>query len=100
MHGNTYKTSSGVKTRSWNHILEEVRDFFAVHQAEGTLAGGVHFEMTGKEVTECVGGMIDLKAESLSKRYESLCDPRLNLSQSLELAFEIAEILKKQRQVK
>jgi 3-deoxy-7-phosphoheptulonate synthase len=100
MHGNTYKTSSGVKTRSWNHILEEVRDFFAVHQAEGTRAGGVHFEMTGKEVTECVGGMIDLKAESLSKRYESLCDPRLNLSQSLELAFEIAEILKKQRQVK
>ncbi|GJQ14343.1 hypothetical protein GpartN1_g6134.t1 [Galdieria partita] len=98
MHGNTYKTSFGVKTRSWNHILEEVRDFFAVHRAEGSRAGGVHFEMTGKEVTECVGGMVDLTAESLSKRYESLCDPRLNLSQSLELAFEIADILKKQRQ--
>lgn len=100
MHGNTYKTSSGVKTRSWEDILAEVRDFFAVHEAEGTRAGGVHFEMTGKEVTECVGGMIDLKAESLSERYESLCDPRLNLSQSLELAFEIAEILKKQRQTR
>eukprot|EP00871_Galdieria_phlegrea_P000610 jgi/Galph1/154/GphlegSOOS_G4960.1 len=97
MHGNTFKTHSEVKTRSWNDIMSEVRDFFAIHQAEGTRAGGVHFEMTGKEVTECVGGMKELTTDCLGQRYESLCDPRLNLSQSLELAFEIAEILKKQR---
>lgn len=97
MHGNTFKADSGFKTRSWNRIMTEVRGFFAVHEAEGTKAGGLHFEMTGKEVTECVGGTRKIKAEDLSQRYESLCDPRLNQSQALEMAFEAAEILRSQR---
>lgn len=98
MHGNTFKAESGYKTRSWNRIMTEVRGFFAVHEAEGTKAGGLHFEMTGKEVTECVGGMTDIKASDLSRRYESLCDPRLNLSQALEMAFEAADILRDLRE--
>lgn len=97
MHGNTFKADSGFKTRSWNRIMTEVRGFFAVHEAEGTKAGGLHFEMTGKEVTECVGGTRDIKSEDLSQRYESLCDPRLNQSQALEMAFEAAQILRSQR---
>lgn len=97
MHGNTFKADSGFKTRSWNRIMTEVRGFFAVHEAEGTKAGGLHFEMTGKEVTECVGGTREVKSEDLSRRYESLCDPRLNQSQALEMAFEAAEILRSQR---
>lgn len=77
--------------------MTEVRGFFAVHEAEGTKPGGLHFEMTGKEVTECVGGTRDIKASDLSQRYESLCDPRLNQSQALEMAFEAAEILRMRR---
>ncbi|CAN8073488.1 unnamed protein product [Agarophyton chilense] len=97
MHGNTFKSDSGFKTRSWNQIIAEVRGFFTIHAAEGSVPGGLHFEMTGKEVTECVGGTKQVKSEHLSQKYESLCDPRLNQSQSLEMAFEVAEILRSMR---
>jgi 3-deoxy-7-phosphoheptulonate synthase len=95
MHGNTIKSPNGYKTRKFNDILSEVRQFFAVHQAEGTYAGGVHFEMTGQDVTECLGGAQAISEIDLSNRYHTHCDPRLNASQSLELAFLIAEELKK-----
>ncbi|KLN59262.1 phospho-2-dehydro-3-deoxyheptonate aldolase [Kiloniella spongiae] len=98
MHGNTIKSSSGYKTRPFDRVLAEVRNFFAVHKAEGTYAGGVHFEMTGKDVTECIGGAQAIKDEDLSARYHTYCDPRLNASQSLELAFLIAEQLKDERE--
>jgi 3-deoxy-7-phosphoheptulonate synthase len=97
MHGNTIKSSTGYKTRPFDRILAEVRGFFAVHQAEGTHAGGVHVEMTGKDVTECLGGAQLIDEEQLASRYHTHCDPRLNASQSLELAFLIAEMLKQQR---
>ena len=93
MHGNTIKSSTGYKTRPFDSILREVREFFAVHKAEGTVPGGVHFEMTGKDVTECTGGVRDVTDEDLSDRYHTACDPRLNASQSLELAFLVAEEL-------
>jgi 3-deoxy-7-phosphoheptulonate synthase len=93
MHGNTIKSSSGYKTRPFDLVLREVRDFFAVHNAEGTIPGGVHFEMTGKDVTECTGGLRAITDEDLSDRYHTACDPRLNASQSLELAFLVAEEL-------
>jgi len=95
MHGNTVKADSGYKTRPFDRILQEVREFFDVHEAEGTYAGGVHFEMTGKNVTECIGGMHGLTDADLSSRYHTVCDPRLNASQALELAFLLAEELKK-----
>ena len=91
MHGNTIKSSSGYKTRPFDRVLAEVRNFFAVHKAEGTYAGGVHFEMTGKDVTECIGGAQAIKDEDLSARYHTYCDPRLNADQSLELAFLVAD---------
>jgi 3-deoxy-7-phosphoheptulonate synthase len=97
MHGNTIKSSSGYKTRPFDRILGEVRSFFAVHKAEGTHAGGVHVEMTGQEVTECTGGAQAITDEALADRYHTHCDPRLNASQSLELAFLIAEALKEER---
>ncbi|MEM8693055.1 MAG: 3-deoxy-7-phosphoheptulonate synthase class II [Pseudomonadota bacterium] len=93
MHGNTVKSNSGYKTRFFNAILQEIRDFFAVHQSEGTAPGGVHFEMTGQDVTECTGGLRAVSDEDLSARYHTACDPRLNASQSLELAFLVAEEL-------
>ena len=93
MHGNTVKSNSGYKTRFFNAILQEIRDFFAVHQSEGTVPGGVHFEMTGQDVTECTGGLRAVSDEDLSARYHTACDPRLNASQSLELAFLVAEEL-------
>ena len=93
MHGNTIKSSTGYKTRPFDSVLREVRDFFAVHAAEGTQPGGVHFEMTGQDVTECTGGVRDVSEEDLSDRYHTACDPRLNASQSLELAFLVAEEL-------
>lgn len=93
MHGNTIKSSNGYKTRPFDRILAEVQNFFAVHKAEGTHAGGVHFEMTGQNVTECLGGDQNLKETDLSDRYHTVCDPRLNQSQALELAFLIAEEL-------
>lgn len=97
MHGNTIKASSGYKTRPMDRILTEVRKFFEVHAAEGTHAGGVHFEMTGQDVTECLGGAQAISAEDLSARYHTHCDPRLNASQSLELAFQLSEALKAER---
>jgi 3-deoxy-7-phosphoheptulonate synthase len=97
MHGNTIESSSGYKTRPFDRILAEVRSFFAVHKAEGTHAGGVHVEMTGQEVTECTGGAQAITEDGLSDRYHTHCDPRLNASQSLELAFLIAEALKDER---
>jgi 3-deoxy-7-phosphoheptulonate synthase len=94
MHGNTIKSASGYKTRPFDAVLREVQEFFAIHRAEGTIPGGVHFEMTGQDVTECTGGMRALSDESLSDRYHTACDPRLNASQSLELAFLVAEELR------
>lgn len=100
MHANTVKSNSGYKTRHFDSILEEVRSFFAVHKAEGTHAGGVHFEMTGRNVTECVGGSTDVTDADLGSRYHTHCDPRLNASQALELSFLIAEQLKAERMEK
>jgi 3-deoxy-7-phosphoheptulonate synthase len=97
MHGNTIKSASGYKTRPFDRILSEVKSFFTVHRAEGTHAGGVHFEMTGQDVTECIGGAKAVTEDSLADRYHTHCDPRLNASQSLELAFLIAEQLKAER---
>ncbi len=97
MHGNTIKSVSGFKTRPFDRILSEVRSFFEIHRAEGTYAGGVHFEMTGQNVTECIGGAEAITDEKLADRYHTHCDPRLNASQSLELAFQIAEGLKQER---
>lgn len=97
MHGNTIKASSGYKTRPFDRILAEVRSFFAVHAAEGTHAGGVHFEMTGQNVTECTGGAQAITEENLADRYHTHCDPRLNANQSIELAFLIAEMLRDAR---
>ncbi len=97
MHGNTIKSANGYKTRPFDRILAEVRGFFAVHRAEGTHAGGVHFEMTGQDVTECTGGAQAITEHRLGDRYHTHCDPRLNASQSLELAFLIAEALKQER---
>jgi 3-deoxy-7-phosphoheptulonate synthase len=93
MHGNTIKSSTGYKTRPFESVLREVREFFGVHKAEGTVPGGVHFEMTGQDVTECTGGVRAVTEEDLSSRYHTACDPRLNASQSLELAFLVAEEL-------
>ena len=89
MHGNTIKSSTGYKTRPFESVLREVREFFEIHNAEGTIPGGVHFEMTGQDVTECTGGVRAVTDENLSDRYHTACDPRLNASQSLELAFLI-----------
>ncbi len=97
MHGNTIKAQSGYKTRPFDQILQEVRGFFAVHEAEGTHAGGVHIELTGQNVTECTGGAQAITDEGLSDRYHTHCDPRLNASQSLELAFLVGEHLKAKR---
>ncbi|MEK7246260.1 MAG: 3-deoxy-7-phosphoheptulonate synthase class II, partial [Pseudomonadota bacterium] len=97
MHGNTVQSSSGYKTRHVDRILAEVGGFFAVHRAEGTHAGGVHFEMTGQDVTECVGGAQAITEANLKDRYHTHCDPRLNAKQALELAFVIAEALKQER---
>jgi 3-deoxy-7-phosphoheptulonate synthase len=97
MHGNTIKSSTGYKTRPFDAVLREVREFFGVHQAEGTVPGGVHFEMTGQDVTECTGGVRAVSDEDLSDRYHTACDPRLNASQSLELAFLVAEELSARR---
>ncbi|MFO1188699.1 MAG: 3-deoxy-7-phosphoheptulonate synthase class II [Alphaproteobacteria bacterium] len=97
MHGNTMKSAHGYKTRSFDRIMNEVRSFFAIHRAEGSYAGGVHCEMTGQDVTECIGGAQAITEDRLSDRYHTHCDPRLNANQSIELAFLIAEALKEQR---
>ncbi|HEX6956955.1 MAG TPA: 3-deoxy-7-phosphoheptulonate synthase class II [Ferrovibrio sp.] len=97
MHGNTLTSTSGYKTRPFDRILSEVRQFFEVHIAEGTNAGGIHLELTGQDVTECMGGAQAIGDDDLSSRYHTHCDPRLNASQALELAFLIAEMLKLER---
>jgi 3-deoxy-7-phosphoheptulonate synthase len=97
MHGNTIKAASGYKTRPFEMVMSEVRDFFAVHQAEGTHAGGIHLEMTGKNVTECTGGARALTDADLSDRYHTYCDPRLNAEQALEIAFLTSEMIKRER---
>jgi 3-deoxy-7-phosphoheptulonate synthase len=98
MHGNTISTAANLKTRSFDAILSEVRSFFDIHAAEGSWAGGVHVEMTGQDVTECVGGAHRLTEADLGTRYETFCDPRLNAEQSLELAFLVAAELKRRRE--
>ena len=97
MHGNTVTSASGYKTRPFDHILQEVKSFFAIHAAEGTFAGGVHLEMTGKDVTECTGGARAITEAELNDRYHTFCDPRLNAEQSIDLAFLLAELLKAER---
>src|SRR5262249_50653128 len=97
MHGNTITAANGLKTRPFGRILDELHAAFQVHAAEGTHAGGVHFELTGQNVTECLGGAQAISEEGLSANYLTHCDPRLNASQALELAFEIAEALKRSR---
>jgi 3-deoxy-7-phosphoheptulonate synthase len=94
MHGNTLRSESGYKTRRFCDITEEIAGFFAVHKAEGTHAGGVHLELTGGHVTECLGGAEEVLDTHLGTRYETVCDPRLNASQSIELAFRVAELLR------
>ena len=87
MHGNTIKAATGYKTRPFDRIMSEIRSFFDVHRAEGTYAGGVHLEMTGKNVTECTGGAQAISEADLSDRYHTYCDPRLNAEQAIEVAF-------------
>jgi 3-deoxy-7-phosphoheptulonate synthase len=98
MHGNTITAANGLKTRRFDRILDELHAAFQVHTAEGTHAGGVHFELTGQDVTECIGGAQEISEAGLGERYLTHCDPRLNATQALELAFEIAEALKRERQ--
>ena len=97
MHGNTIKAASGYKTRPFERIQSEIRSFFDIHAAEGTFAGGVHLEMTGKNVTECTGGARAISDEDLRDRYHTFCDPRLNAEQAIETAFLVAELLKRER---
>ncbi|MCB1535479.1 MAG: 3-deoxy-7-phosphoheptulonate synthase class II [Rhodoblastus sp.] len=99
MHGNTI-TAAGYKTRPFDRIMSEIRTFFAIHRAEGTYAGGVHLEMTGKNVTECMGGARAITETNLSEMYDTSCDPRLNAEQSIEVAFLVAELLKDERQAR
>ena len=97
MHGNTVKAAAGYKTRPFDQIMSEIRTFFSVHQAEGTYAGGMHLEMTGKNVTECIGGARAISEADLRDRYHTYCDPRLNAEQAIEVAFLVAELLKAER---
>ena len=97
MHGNTFKAQTGYKTRAFDNIMNEVEQFFQIHRSEGTYAGGIHLEMTGQDVTECVGGLQEIKEENLGDRYHTHCDPRLNANQGLELAFRLSEELSKYR---
>jgi 3-deoxy-7-phosphoheptulonate synthase len=97
MHGNTITSGNGYKTRPFDRIIGEVKNFFAVHEAEGTYAGGIHLEMTGKNVTECTGGARAISDIDLADRYHTHCDPRLNAEQAIEMAFLVADLLKRQR---
>ena len=94
MHANIFRTASGIKTRSFDAIMAEVEGFFEVCRAEDVWPGGVHLEFTGEDVTECLGGSAEVLEEELTARYESLCDPRLNARQSLDLAFRVAELMR------
>ena len=98
MHGNTIKTGTGYKTRPFDRIMGEIKAFFAVHRAEGSYAGGIHLEMTGKNVTECTGGARSISEAELRDRYHTYCDPRLNADQALDVAFLVAELLKLERE--
>ena len=93
MHGNTFTSDTGRKTRDFDAVLAEIAGFFAAHWAEGTWPGGVHIELTGEDVTECLGGGDALGHADLDDRYETMCDPRLNGRQSIDLAFQVAELL-------
>ena len=93
MHGNVVKTSEGIKTRDFGAILQELREVFTIHESIGSQLGGVHFELTGENVTECTGGSEYVSEADLRRQYETFCDPRLNYSQSLEMAFLIADML-------
>jgi 3-deoxy-7-phosphoheptulonate synthase len=93
MHGNTRSTANGVKTRLFDDVLDEVRGFFEVHRDLGSNPGGIHIELTGDDVTECVGGLSGLSEDGLHERYETACDPRLNRIQALELAFLVSDML-------
>jgi 3-deoxy-7-phosphoheptulonate synthase len=95
MHGNTETTASGRKTRRLDAIFGELEQTFTVHAQVGSRLGGVHFEMTGEDVTECLGGSLEVREGDLDRSYETACDPRLNGSQALEMAFRIAELLRK-----
>ncbi len=97
MHGNTINVAGGYKTRPFERVMDEIRGFFAIHRGEGTHAGGVHLEMTGKNVTECTGGAREISEVDLSNRYHTHCDPRLNAEQAIEVAFLVAELLKAER---
>jgi len=90
MHGNTVSTSSGIKTRSFQDVLREVEVSFDVHERLGSTLGGVHFELTGEDVTECVGGAVGITEQDLERNYSTLCDPRLNYRQALEMSFHLA----------
>jgi 3-deoxy-7-phosphoheptulonate synthase len=94
MHANTFKSSTGYKTRSFDKILNEIEAFFKVHHEENSFPGGIHLEITGLDVTECIGGSQKIKEENLSDRYHTHCDPRLNASQGLDLAFKLSDFLK------
>ena len=93
MHGNTFTSETGHKTRHFDDVLAEVSGFFAAHRQAGTWAGGIHVELTGEDVTECLGGAEQLQTEDLGRRYETMCDPRLNARQGLDLAFRVAELV-------
>ena len=94
MHGNTFTGPGGRKTRHFDHVLAEIREFFAACRAEGAWPGGVHVELTGDNVTECLGGTDEVLEDQLELRYTTTCDPRLNASQSLDLAFQVADLLR------
>ncbi|MDX6492585.1 MAG: 3-deoxy-7-phosphoheptulonate synthase, partial [Gaiellaceae bacterium] len=94
MHGNAFTTESGHKTRHFDTVMAELEGFFSAHAAEGTWPGGVHIEFTGDDVTECLGGSEAVSEDELDTRYETLCDPRLNARQSLDLAFRVAELMR------
>jgi len=95
MHGNTFTSQSGRKTRHLDAVMTEIAGFFAAHRAEGTWPGGVHVELTGDDVTECLGGAEEILDADLDARYETMCDPRLNGRQSIDLAFRVAELLQR-----
>lgn len=94
MHANTFTSAGGRKTRNFSDIISETASFFEIHWNEDTVPGGVHFELTGEDVTECIGGARDIDDKDLDINYETTCDPRLNAEQSLELAFQIAEMIR------
>ncbi|HVW33871.1 MAG TPA: 3-deoxy-7-phosphoheptulonate synthase class II [Acidimicrobiia bacterium] len=94
MHGNTFTSGNGYKTRHFEDVMEEIRGYFAVHRAAGSWPGGIHVELTGDDVTECLGGSDEVRSDHLETRYETMCDPRLNARQSLDLAFQVAELLR------